>query len=211
MPVAIMLTKDAVPGKAKTRLAAAIGPERAAEVHEHLALWTASVLQRSGLTTAISFDGALDTPLARRLGSMGHDVFRQPAGDLGDRIHHALHRAERGVVIGSDCPLLTHTDLTAAADSEALSIGPSEDGGYWLIAASRPPPELFQGVPWSTSRVYAETCARAERRNMPHEALATRYDIDTYPDLLRLLGDPSCPSPLRKRLAPYARGHLPPS
>jgi uncharacterized protein len=204
MPLAIMLTKEAIPGQVKTRLASEIGDREAAEVHQLLALATAGTLLRSGIPTAVSFDGDLDSELARHLRNMGHRVFQQPSGDLGQRIHHALHRAERCIAIGSDCPLLGIEDIQAAAKSDRLVLGPSDDGGYWLIAASRPPWALFEHIPWSTERVYSETCSRAGHLNMPHDTLSTRYDIDTRPDLLRLLGDPSCPSPLNMRLASYA-------
>ena len=154
MPVAVMLTKDASPGLAKTRLGETIGPQEAAAVHEHLALWTAATLRRSGLETAISFDGSLDAPLACRLRDLGHVVFQQPKGGLGERIHHALHRSDRCVAIGSDCPLLTTTDLITAAHGMGLSLGPSEDGGYWLIAASRPPADLCRP---SFARTFSRT------------------------------------------------------
>lgn len=61
-------------------------------------------------------------------------------------------------------------------------LGPSEDGGYYLIGLGRPAPVLFVNVPWSTASIYAETLARARRISI----LPSWFDVDRVPDLARL-------------------------
>src|SRR5205814_1228802 len=88
----------------------------------------------------------------------------QPYGDLGRRMDvvltDELSRAERVCLIGSDTPTISRAQLTAAFDAVAASevvIGPAVDGGYWLIGARQPVPELFRDIAFGASGVLAET------------------------------------------------------
>ncbi len=67
-----------------------------------------------------------------------------------------------------------------------MVLGPSEDGGYYLIGLKRPCPELFQGIAWSTGRVLAQTVERAEALGLSVALTPPWYDVDTASDLDRL-------------------------
>jgi len=115
---------------------------------------------------------------------------RQVGADLGERMHHALGtalaRAPRAVLVGSDCPALDAAYIeeafTALATAD-LVLGPALDGGYVLIGARRLDRRLFDGVPWGTGEVLAQTLARAAALHWEVALLAPLRDIDRPEDL----------------------------
>jgi rSAM/selenodomain-associated transferase 1 len=103
------------------------------------------------------------------------------------------------VLVGSDLPTLPATRVEEAVtrlqiDQDRVVLGPSEDGGYYLIGLTRSTsgavvPDLFSQVRWSTEWTYADTVAAAERCGLAVEALAPWYDIDDATRLERLRKD----------------------
>ena len=94
-------------------------------------------------------------------------------------------------LLNSDSPTLPTAYLTAAATALAapgdrIVLGPSTDGGYYLIGLKKPHRRLFQDIDWSTERVFAQTLARAREWGLPVHQLPTWYDVDDA-DALRLL------------------------
>jgi glycosyltransferase A (GT-A) superfamily protein (DUF2064 family) len=93
------------------------------------------------------------------------------------------------VLIGTDCPVLAPGDLSAAAarlsDADVL-LAPAEDGGYGLIAARRPIPELFDQMPWGTDLVAAYTRERARACSLRLAEINPVWDVDTPSDVERL-------------------------
>jgi rSAM/selenodomain-associated transferase 1 len=193
-----VLAKAPIPGFAKTRLIGLLGAEGAARLQARLierALATATTAAMGPVTLWCTPD-------------LGHTTFQdaaerygiklavQPAGDLGARMLAAFRHAsgKRGVVlIGTDCPVLTPGDLQdaarALADADAV-VAPAEDGGYGLIAARRPIPELFDDMPWGTDAVAASTRERAQRFSLRLAELRTVWDIDTPSDYQRFAAMP---------------------
>jgi glycosyltransferase A (GT-A) superfamily protein (DUF2064 family) len=103
---------------------------------------------------------------------------------------HFADGFERVVLVDSDSPTLPIALLEAANDGLAthdVTIGPSADGGYYLLGLRAPQPRLFNRIEWSTPRVRAQTVERAAGLRM-HE-LPEWYDIDTVEDLARLNAD----------------------
>jgi rSAM/selenodomain-associated transferase 1 len=188
-----ILAKAPVAGFAKTRLIPLLGPEGAAGLQASLierALTTALASAIGGVTLWCAPDERDPVFLAagRRPGVR---LARQPDGDLGVRMLAAF-RASAGqgtVVVGTDCPALTAADLRAAAAALAdadVVIAPAEDGGYGLIAASRPLPQLFDDMPWSTDQVAALTRRRVRGCGLRLVELRTVWDVDTPADVARL-------------------------
>jgi uncharacterized protein len=108
------------------------------------------------------------------------------------------------VLIGGDLapvPLQIFTDAFAMLDcpSHRVVLGPSRDGGYYLVGCNRPTPEIFMGMTWSHDQVLAQTVARLTALQMDVQLLPCWFDIDTLDDLryLQTLSDPV----LRKALA----------
>jgi rSAM/selenodomain-associated transferase 1 len=98
----------------------------------------------------------------------------------------------RVVLIGSDNPNLPRRLLDAAdraLDDCDLVIGPSSDGGYYLIGMDRPHLGVFENITWSTEMVYRQTLERAAALGLRCQSLDEWYDVDTIDDLRRLRAD----------------------
>ena len=120
----------------------------------------------------------------------------QRGADLGDRLAHSLgellDRGHRGALaIDSDTPTLPVGFLQQALDLVTtptidVVLGPTEDGGYYLIGLRTVYGELFEAMAWSTSQVLSETIRRAHASGLRVACLPPWYDIDTADDLARL-------------------------
>jgi rSAM/selenodomain-associated transferase 1 len=120
----------------------------------------------------------------------------QDGVDLGARMHNCFTQLlmqgyDHVLLTGSDLPTLPRHILNQAihlaADPQIdVILGPSEDGGYYLIGLRTPCPALFESMIWSTSEVLVETVRRATRLGLHIAYLPTWYDIDTPADLIRL-------------------------
>ncbi len=119
----------------------------------------------------------------------------QPAGDLGTKLRHVFEaefaRGARAVcALGSDSPTVTSHQLDHAFRAlawERVVIGPTFDGGYWLIGAQRPAPDLFSDIPWSTPSVVNRTLASLKAQGVTPHLLPFWYDIDEARDLETLV------------------------
>jgi glycosyltransferase A (GT-A) superfamily protein (DUF2064 family) len=118
------------------------------------------------------------------------------------------------VLVGTDAPALSRRDVRNALaflHDHDLVLGPAADGGYYLVALSRPCADLFRGVPWSTPSVFTTTTRRAGELGMAVRVLRVASDVDTLEDVrthwgrLRLLLDPGLARAVEDRLG------LPPS
>jgi glycosyltransferase A (GT-A) superfamily protein (DUF2064 family) len=98
------------------------------------------------------------------------------------------------LIVGCDSPTVPVAHIAEAAGALAagavdVAIGPAEDGGYYLIGLRRAQPALFADISWSTDRVMEQTMARAREIGLRVHLLPRGLDIDTPPDLDRLLAD----------------------
>jgi glycosyltransferase A (GT-A) superfamily protein (DUF2064 family) len=113
---------------------------------------------------------------------------------LGERLDHLLNDALAGgsprvVVMDSDSPNLPHTFLNQAFERLAeadVVLGPTRDGGYYLIGLKQPQSHLLCQVQMSTPHVLADTLALAEATGLSVALLPTWYDVDTITDLRQL-------------------------
>lgn len=190
----LVFTRYPQAGKAKTRLIPALGEEGAANLHrymaEHAIAQARKLRQLMPLSIEVWFTGASTEEMQAWLGA-DLDYQLQPDGDLGDRLIHAFQAAfesgaTRTVVIGSDCPLLDAVLLKQAFDKLAradLVLGPSTDGGYYLLGSRQFTPQLFQGIRWSTAEVLAQTLAIAQQLRLQTSQLYPLSDVDYSDDL----------------------------
>lgn len=191
-----MFAKFWEPGRVKTRLATAIGPDKAAEVYK--AFLDAQVLRFAELSNSVivfsSDDRVQDF---RHLIDGRNDAWQlqtQGDGDLGERMQRFFLRAfeegyERAALVGSDTPTLP---LTFIRQADALLrihdvvLGPTEDGGYYLVAARQHVPPIFSSIEWSTPDVWRQTIGKLQEHRVRFAVLPTWYDIDDAADLQRL-------------------------
>lgn len=175
-------------GKVKTRLAKDIGNDAALALYQSLLGHT----HRTTLLLACDkFVFYTDAIIENDLWSEGGFIKKAQSGnDLGQRMQHAFDTLfamgyERVLIIGSDCPGITTTLLEQSFQTLRTNnavIGPSYDGGYYLLGLTQPVPGIFEGKQWSTSTVYAETLKDLERNNTTYQVLPILRDIDTKED-----------------------------
>ena len=169
-------------GEVKTRLAKALGRERARDAYRQLVDTLLRNLRKlPDVELCYTPADAKDeiTPWLQP----GWTAVPQTTGDLGARLTDAFNRG--AVIIGSDCPYVTAKDIREAFEALRtcdLVVGPATDGGYWLIGLRQPQPSLFTNIPWSTENVLAETLARAKTAGLKIHLLRLLADIDTAED-----------------------------
>ena len=215
----LLFTKPAREGRVKTRLIGDLTPAEAAALHTAFLDDLLDRLRRGSfdLRLAWALDPGEPVPGGPFSGVPG---LRQEGDDLGERLFRTLAAAAAEVpmvaALGSDHPTLplevvhdAFERLEAGAD---VALGPAEDGGYYLIAlrAAAVVPRLFDGIAWSTDRVFPETLARCRELGLRVELLPRASDVDTPDDLRRLAhrmadDDLDCP---RTRALLVALGYI---
>ena len=188
----IVYAKRPLPGYAKTRLAACIGAEEAAGVYARLLYGYLLDLLRAGLVeTCVELAVAAPEDAPFFTEAFPELLVRpQVAGDLGARMAASFARAfaagaERVVLTGSDIPDLDGGIVRAAfamLENSPVVIGPSHDGGYYLLGLRAPGAPVFDGIAWSTGAVLAQTEALACAADLPLAYLPILADLDTVED-----------------------------
>ena len=182
------------PGRVKRRLARGVGARQAATIYAELLSRALKTVDARRWTRLLFCADSQDRGwFHSRLRGGKWLVKGQARGDLGRRMakatEFALRRADAVILIGSDIADLEVNDLTRAAGAldhgtEAV-LGPTVDGGYWLVGARETAMvrKLFDNVRWSSEHALADTLANAGTRRV--ELLDTLDDIDNADDLER--------------------------
>ena len=185
----MIFIKNPVAGEVKTRLGASIGSANALQVYKKLLSHTREIAVQVKCDREIWYSSMID-----RRDSWNSDLFEkklQQGRNLGVRMSGAFQQAfeagyEKAVIIGSDCPELEPQHIEDAFDalrSQDAVIGPSEDGGYYLLGMKKYTPEIFSDIEWSTSSVFEETKRHFEQLGLTCKTLEVLNDIDTIEDL----------------------------
>jgi uncharacterized protein len=185
----LIFVKNVVKGHVKTRLAKDIGEERALEIYRLLLQQTLNVAAGAEASKEVWYSSYIENE--DEVNEKVHKKKLQQGDNLGDRMKFAFNNAfsngfEKVVIIGSDCPELTSELLNEAfrlLDQNDVVIGPSEDGGYYLLGKSKYEPGLFDGVQWSTQNVFRQTIEKAVKKSLTVTLLQPLNDIDTLEDL----------------------------
>ena len=184
-PRVVLFTRYPTPGAAKTRLIPAIGADRAAALHRRLTERTLAVARASGLPFEVRTTGGTSQAFGDWLGLA--TLIDQGGGDLGERLARAGPPYPT-LFIGADGPDLSAMllqDAAAALVDAAAVIGPAEDGGYWLLGLARPVAGVFEGVDWSTDRVFDQTVQHLRTAGIDPVLLPRLADCDRPEDLAR--------------------------
>src|SRR6267378_3281996 len=196
-----LMAKVPFAGPVKTRLTPPLSPEEAATLSTcFLRDMTTNVLHMNGDGTegVVLYTPADAEAFLHGFLPDGCKLVAQRGETLGERLINATAELlsngfESVCLINSDSPTLPSEILKTAAsllaqDGDRVVLGPSEDGGYYLIGLKHPHHELFERIAWSTADVLAHTIERAAHINLPVEFLPTWYDVDDLATL-RLLCD----------------------
>jgi len=190
----LVVAKQPAPGQTKTRLCPPLTPTQAADLYD--------CFLRDTLDTMRKVPG-----LQRMIGFLPEDAqgyFNQLAPDmglvcqrgesLGERLDHLLTDAmttgsQRAVVMDSDSPTLPAAFISQAFEQLTeldVVLGPTQDGGYYLIGLRQPQPHLLRQVQMSTPYVLSDTLELAKATGLVVSLLPVWYDVDTIADLHHL-------------------------
>lgn len=189
-----IMAKAPVAGSVKTRLVPPLTPAQAAEFYGALLLDQFDHLRHyAGAQRYVFYAPAGAGDLFRDLGGGDYDCLAQRGDDLGARMQDVFTELWRlghrnTIVIGSDLPALPWAILDAgfaqlAQAEPRVVLGPSRDGGYYLVGMNRSTPEIFQEMTWSHDQVLAQTLARLRALAVPFGLLPVRFDFDSVEDL----------------------------
>jgi rSAM/selenodomain-associated transferase 1 len=194
------MTKAPQPGRVKTRLTPPLSPEEAAGLNTCFLRDTAAAITRTadgtralgvGVYTPIGAEAAYEGILPREFA-----LVPQRGEAFGERLTAAT---EDLLSVGFDSLCLIDSDRTTVPDSifaeavevlsrdgDAIVLGPSDDGGYYLIGLKKAHRRLFEKIEWSSERVLQQTVAAASELNVPVHLLPAWYDVDDRATLRRL-------------------------
>ncbi len=191
VPAIAVFAKAPVPGRVKTRLAVALGDERAAELYEQMVSVLLQRLIQAKKRLASDIELHTDTG-TDAWGWAGVTRREQVSGDLGARMLHAFRELlgegrEVVLIVGGDVPTVPVEHLEALLGSGAdVTLGRAEDGGYWGIACRRAAEGMFDGVGWSTAGACEETAGACRRAGLTVAMGPEWFDIDEPCDVGRI-------------------------
>ena len=208
----IVFAKNPVPNQVKTRLIPTLSPEQAAALYTaFLTDWCETLAKLSGVDLIIAYTPTEAEADLQALIGDNATYIPQIGTDLGERLTSATQWAAeqeytKTLLVGSDTPTLPISYISKALtllDSRDIAIGPSTDGGYYLIGFSAANvavsvPFVFEEISWSTADVFQQTMTRICSAKATVGLLSPWYDIDTAEDLaflhahisaMRLAGD----------------------
>lgn len=194
----LIFAKVPRPGAVKTRLTPVLTPSEAARLYT---AFLRDTLRQSQRLSGVAVRLYLAPPLPdQEIAGVPTEVsLHEQKGDgLGNRMKRAFREAfqdgyERALVMGSDHPTLPLSFLRQADRAlrvpQSICVGPTEDGGFYLLGMSAFYPQLFDDMTYSHSRVFSDTLARAEQTEARLTVLPQWYDVDRPADLDRMMSD----------------------
>jgi rSAM/selenodomain-associated transferase 1 len=197
------MAKASIPGHTKTRLIPALGAEQAAELNTAFLKDIADNLQTAAQLASISpwiaYAPAASEQFFRNTFPDKIGLIEAVRSNFGDCLIHALETLLNdgfgsACVLNSDSPTLPPAYLVTAATvlaaaGDRMVIGPSIDGGYYLLGVKQVHRRLFEDIEWSTKRVFEQTTERAREIGLPVVVLPVWYDIDEVETLDILRGE----------------------
>lgn len=192
------------PGTVKTRLAASIGEESACELYRVFVFHLVKRLRNLADQRTVVFSPPDRESEFRKSILPDWNLCRQSPGDLGARMQSFFRKqfefaaklnignnspACKIVIIGADCPQIDPQRIQSAfdmLDKAPVVIGPSTDGGYYLIGMKQECPDIFANIEWSTATVFSKTVELLNDRRVEFQTLPPLTDVDDLSDLVAL-------------------------
>ena len=199
-----VMTKAPQAGRVKTRLVPPLTPEQAAELNKCFLRDTAAAIS-SACSRSETATGACGIAVYTPVGAESaytdilpadFSLLPQRGEKFGERLYFAVEDLfncgfESVCLIDSDSPTVPAENFQKAIELLSMSedrvvLGPSDDGGYYLIGVKKPHRHLFDQIDWSTERVLIQTMQRATAIGLELKLLPTGYDVDDGVSLQRL-------------------------
>lgn len=193
----IVFAKVPRPGHVKTRLTPVLTPEEAARLYRAFLQDALGLYQHLEVDTRLYLAPPLPNERPDWL-PVSMELFEQRGASLGARMCKALRETfeeayHRVCILGTDHPTLplafVRQAFSALDAPRSVCIGPSEDGGYYLLGMNAFYPQLFEGMTYSHDDVFSDTLARVETTDAQLTVLPRWYDVDTPTMLRRMVDD----------------------
>ncbi len=197
----VIMAKAPVPNEVKTRLVPPLEPEAASLLYHSFLLDKIEQVKSIEARRFVAYTPQTSESFFMSIMPPGFSLINQVGEDLGERLANVSKilfesGAKKVMMLDSDTPnlptVLIREGLSRLNDVDVV-VGPCEDGGYYLIGMRSWVPELFRGIPWSTSGVADLTIKKAQSLDLSVSLLDRWYDVDTVIDLERLKNDLQLP------------------
>lgn len=181
-------------GRCKTRLAKGLGERNTLRIYRALLDHTLAVVQSApglGVLCVDPDEHVTDGPQW----AAGMDEYRaQGPGKLGEKLERAVREsfgkgARRVILMGCDCPQISKDSVVSsfqALEQHDVVLGPTTDGGYYLIGLKEDLPFLFREIPWSSGKVLTKTLNALNFHSLSYILLDKFSDVDTQADFDRV-------------------------
>ncbi len=187
----IIFIKNPIKGTVKTRLAKGLGDDKALEIYRELLAHTRQITASLSCDKLLFYSKNIEVE-----DEWSNDIFQkklQIEGGLGEKMETAFQEAfetayQKVLIIGSDCIALDSVLLKAAfeaLDTHDFVVGPTFDGGYYLIGMKSLFEPVFTNKNWSTESVFPDTIADLQKADKSYFLLPKLSDIDHAEDWQR--------------------------
>ena len=190
----ICFTRVPQPGKTKTRLMPRLSGEQCAELHWAFLRDLAEIYGQVEADLFVAYTGDPDWESLKPIFPNAR-FFPQEGSGLGEKMNHALNTVlalgyEKVVLTGSDLPLMTAAHLRSGfkgLEKADVTLGPTADGGYYLVGAKECSPFLFDNQTYGYGSVFENTAAAATAVGKTVAEALPCDDVDTPEDLQKLM------------------------
>jgi rSAM/selenodomain-associated transferase 1 len=193
----IIFVKNPELGKCKTRLAATIGNEKALNFYKNMLDRTKMLAEQVNADKAVYYSSFIDEKDLWPNQPPFYKSLQNQDPDLGAKMQSAFPEAFAGgyesvCIIGSDCYALDEEAINQAFNvlgNKDAVLGPSNDGGYYLLGLNQLYPEFFTNKEWSTDSVAPDSIQDFKKLSLDYELLEELTDIDNEGDLESIPND----------------------
>ena len=190
----ICFTRIPRPGVTKTRLLPILSGEQCAGLHAAFLQDLAAVYSQADADLFVAYTPDPDWEVLRAIFPAASGFFPQEGADLGEKMYraicHVLHTGYGEVILtGADLPLLTAAHIKsgfAALKNADIAMGPTSDGGYYLVGMKKPHRAIFENQSYGGATVLENTVAAAGAAGLSVSLATPCDDVDTPEDLRAL-------------------------
>ena len=194
MDAIICFTRVPKPGQTKTRLMPCLTGEECAELHWSFLRDLGKIYDSMDADLLVAHTPDPDWEQLKAVFPTAR-FFPQEGKDLGEKMNHALNLTlsmgyDRCILTGSDLPLMTKVHLLSGLDALTqadVTLGPTSDGGYYLVGVKEESPFLFEKQTYGCDKVYENTLAAVRAAGKTFCPAQSCDDVDTPEDLKNLL------------------------
>ena len=191
----ICFTRVPKPGVTKTRLLPILTPDQCAGLHTAFLQDLSAVYDQVDADLFVAYTHDPDWKMLKGIFPNARGFFPQQGADLGEKMYHALCHVlgleyEAVLLTGADLPLMTGIHLEsgfAALSGADITLGPTSDGGYYLVGMKQPHWAIFENQSYGGATVLENTVTAADKAGLTVKQASTCDDVDTPEDLRSLM------------------------